>query len=197
MSGRWTSFGLTFGRNGGVEPKQPGRGTTPLPGFCRACPVVGHAGHGSFEHTIRLVDRAPSFVPEVAPARRLAAIYGPDGTAPPEAPKEEVERARGRLRRSLAAHAVQLRSALELGDQMRPIQLVSQSNPVIASQSGRVIDLCGSFAWPARAVAGGYRMAIGLMIAWTAPVMRAGPRVKNASQALSFTISEVSMFSRM
>jgi hypothetical protein len=46
---------------------------------------------------IRLL-RAP--VLEVATARRLAAIYGLDGAAPREAPEEEVDRARGRLRRS-------------------------------------------------------------------------------------------------
>jgi hypothetical protein len=43
----------------------------------------------------------------------------------------------------------------------------------------------------------GHLIAIGLMIACTAPVMRAGPSVKNDSHALSLTISSVAMFSRM
>jgi len=42
-----------------------------------------------------------------------------------------------------------------------------------------------------------YLMAIGLMIACTAPVMREGPSVNKNSQAWSFTISSVFMFSRM
>lgn len=42
-----------------------------------------------------------------------------------------------------------------------------------------------------------YFTAIGLMMACTAPVMRAGPSVNRNSQALSFTISSVFMFSRM
>ena len=41
------------------------------------------------------------------------------------------------------------------------------------------------------------RMATGLMMACTPPVMRDAPRVNMNSQALSFTSSEVSMFSRM
>ena len=48
-----------------------------------------------------------------------------------------------------------------------------------------------------RADCGPYLIAIGLMIACTAPVMRDGPRVKRNSQAWSLTISAVSMFSRM
>ena len=42
-----------------------------------------------------------------------------------------------------------------------------------------------------------YLMAIGLMIACTAPVMREGPSVNRNSQAWSFAISSVFMFSRM
>ena len=40
-------------------------------------------------------------------------------------------------------------------------------------------------------------IATGLMIACTAPVMREGPSVNRNSQAWSFTISSVFMFSRM
>src|SRR5262245_60026823 len=42
-----------------------------------------------------------------------------------------------------------------------------------------------------------YLIAIGLMMPWTAPVVRDGPRVKSDSHALSFTMSSVCMFSRM
>jgi hypothetical protein len=42
-----------------------------------------------------------------------------------------------------------------------------------------------------------YLIAIGLMIACTAPVIREGPSVNRNSQAWSFTISSVFMFSRM
>ena len=42
-----------------------------------------------------------------------------------------------------------------------------------------------------------YLIAIGLMIACTVPVMRAGPSVKRNSHAWSFTSSSVFMFSRM
>jgi hypothetical protein len=52
-------------------------------------------------------------------------------------------------------------------------------------------------AAPEGLLRGRYLMAIGLMIACTAPVMREGPSVNRNSQAWSFTISSVFMFSRM
>lgn len=42
-----------------------------------------------------------------------------------------------------------------------------------------------------------YRMAIGFTIAWTPPVIRLAPSTNMNSQALSFTSSAVSTFSRM